>query len=84
MRSLADKALSPREKQTVILYAVLGRYSKVAEAMGISQTTIKTHLTNSLQRKHCTSACQLITVCLIEGDITVKMLADARELYNEA
>lgn len=83
MRSLADKVLSPREKQTVLIYSVLGTQVKTAEAMGVSPTTVKTHITNSLQRKHCTSAVQLLPVCLIEGDITLKMVADARELYQE-
>ncbi|CAB4931620.1 unannotated protein [freshwater metagenome] len=62
-------ALSPRERQVLQLLAEGLTSGQLAEALGISEETVKTHVTNAKRKLGAHTRAQAIALALRDGDL---------------
>lgn len=65
--------LSPRETEAVTLFAKLGRWTLVAQTMGVSIGTTKSHRENAMRKLGASTSVELLTVAIRRGLVDLNL-----------
>ena len=69
--SISMIKLSPKELEAVTLFAKLGRWTLVAERMGVSIGTAKTHKESAMRKLGASTSVELVTLAIRRGLVDV-------------